>query len=612
MQKILAIPWLYACLIFISIHVLARDDLLLQSDFLSLLLYASGIIGILFIAFLPPILLSHRVLPAHTVGKLLTSAAGGAAVILGWLFLIGSFRWVFPDVPTAGWQRSALFYGGALVAAMLLVRLRPGRLSLDKPVLQVATLGLMLWGLTLVLAWPYKRFQAMGPPAMQQRHAALLVLDALPVQALQSFNPATPLSKLDEVLANGTLWDRVYSWNPWTHAWFGTLYNGRSHWQNEKGVMQKPLRSDPNLFGLLAEADVRSRWVVFHRNGSCEGSAGHTTGYPGVRSHLLGPGLAWLPAVLGVDFHLMLSSDSPTEKFTGNPVRRLIFSLFNPVGPQANVFMETLLPELKRLRRNSSNSLLVFHVRWDHTGATAFQPVLRTLEDSRVAENIRRHDYAYAISDSDAVVFAQEIREGFRDEMNLLGARLAAFLQALNEDSNLKNTDIFLTSDHGTVADDGKIWYGYHTDERVVRIPFAHLTGAPKRPDGMFFTPDIPATFLDWFEAEGSLGLGRSLLRHQGRDSLFCLALNSETRKSWPLALYRRDWKFEINIHPQSDLTWAQGRIQGMHFHTEESGSGLPSEMAPFVGTALHSLGVPRGNLHPGLLELTRDHTGNF
>jgi|GEM_PF-5870905 len=595
--RVLSLTWFLCLLAVLSIHILARDRLFFHSDFVSISLYLSGLIGLIFLPSSLVTLAAYRWLPRKAASALAYLAVKTVTIACGWVFLIWTFRSLFPGIATEGFQRSGMLYGGALLLAGLLAMLNPRFDSLKTSVIQVGGVGLSLWVLCLGAGWPLRFLFLSHEDAASEKHTVLIVLDALPPQFLHSLNPEAKATSLDSVLAEGTQWSNMYTWTPWTHAWFGTLYTGRSQWDNRRHETRQQEEYEPNLFGLMQDAGIHTRWVAFHRNGTCEGSAGHSANYRGLRSNLLGPGLAWLPHALGLDYNIILSSDSPSDRFAGNPIRRLVFAAIHPKGPKKNVFTEELLPEMGRLENLGKRTFLVFHVRWNHTGASAYQPKAdtlheRMLEDSEAAKRILSNDYTYAAHDSEAVEFAREIQASIPEQIDALGERLLAFRAALRSDKRLSRSQVLITADHGSIFSRGKMWYAFHADEEVLRVPLAWINGPKKSISGAYFTPDLPATLLAGFGIQEKLGQGEDLFHEAGRDSLFSLTMKSDLKKEWWLALYRRGYKYRINVHPEAKGDWEKYAVEGMKNIPLDSGYGWQSEFQDLGFQALRWLGI--------------------
>ena len=68
------------------------------------------------------------------------------------------------------------------------------------------------------------------------------------------------------------------------------------------------------------------------------------------------------------------------------------------------------------------------------------------------------------------------------------------------------DTLIILTADHGKIFKNNKVWYGFHNDEEVARVPLVVFNSTlPERTAGLGETIDITQTLLEHF------GVGQKL-----------------------------------------------------------------------------------------------------
>lgn len=584
--------WLLAIVTSLLPHVLARDTWLFHTDPLTQGLYLGLLTGFWFLLWAVLGFLVFVLFPAAREWLRRKAMALAGSAFMGVVFVF-SFRILFPQAQTSGNLRSALFYGGCFGLAALLMLGHPRRDSVLRRMAAVGRFGFLLWVVGLPIA--YMAHKGQDAPnsrdATQKKQVVLLVVDGLPSHLMHTFNPTEPPRLLDSVLAQGRVFTGMTSQHPWTHGWFGTLYSGLPYWRL---IDEKEPNRNPNLFGLLQEAGVKARWVVFHRNGVPEGSAARTHNYRGLRTSFLGPAWGDFWSWFNLDYHVLSPDGDGNSLFQGNSVRRMVYQLLNPSESRLDPIQQSLPQEMRRLHRHADRSFLLYHLHWSMMGHAA-DPALasQTADQEQVFHRIANQDYRYELTDTQAVAAVRKQREIMAHDLDSLGLALQGFLRLSDTDPELKNATVILTADHGTLAERGFLWYARHAEEEVLRVPCVILRGASQgQKAGRFSTPDLAETVFDLLQVEATVG-GSSLLKSDGRDTVFALTSPSSLRQEWYLVAYVGDKRWRFNLFAGGPEKWDKHQVLP-HFATvpEDSGMGFPAAWQGWIARQIRENGI--------------------
>jgi len=121
-----------------------------------------------------------------------------------------------------------------------------------------------------------------------------------------------------------------------------------------------------------------------------------------------------------------------------------------------------------------------------------------------------------------------------------------------------------VTADHGKIFDRGKIWYGFHPDEEVVRVPLLILgLESGKQDDRYAETIDLTQTILERFGVTEKLSPNAfSILGPDPRKLLVSSITNAcYSRKEQFLVVYRGNLKYVINIYPGVEQSFSKFRV---------------------------------------------------
>ena len=138
----------------------------------------------------------------------------------------------------------------------------------------------------------------------------------------------------------------------------------------------------------------------------------------------------------------------------------------------SNNFEETFLwekyiiDELKYAQSKSNKSFIYFHVSFSECIVQSQQEAEEDMASFH--KRITQSDYIYTNSDANLV---KKIRQRYVKRLLYFSKRMQNLLRILKIEG-LEKTKIILTADHGTMLGKNKIYYGYHPNEEVTRVPF--------------------------------------------------------------------------------------------------------------------------------------------
>lgn len=601
---------LSAISVVVGFHVAMGDYLLFHSDFLSLGVYIGGMaLAVTALLVIPSALLV--LMPRGLRARLYRLWALGLAVAIVTTFImiaVAIFGSVLDIAPIKRLVRYPFYLlaicGLPGAAAVLLHR---GRAEI---VARVEGLGLLSLAALVVAVGATAglgRTSGAGAPGATigvGKHLVLIVLDGLPAQYIRAFNPAARPSAWDAVLGPALVFDGMRTAAAWTSAHFGALYTGRLEVvEGGRGVGERY----GTFLGRLQRQGVAVRWLSYHRSGMPEGSNAHLNDYAGLRSYLLTQNYTWIPEFLGLGYHVALSSPAMAQNLTSGAARA-VFDLLNHRGirQSENALLDVLLPELKKLRRRSTNSFMMFHIGWDWVGRTDDPDVaglphaqegLDRAATKQAIARIRERDYRY---DPELEPFAAQNRRKMAFKMAALGERMAEFTAALEQHDSLRDTRVILTADHGTMFRHGRFWYGFHPSEQVIRVPFAVLNAGRSGTDRRAFsTPDLTRSILDFFGVVGGGSVALSLFGEGTHEAVASLTLASDKSNEWFLVILRQGLKYQVNLHPLGRGETVVLELDGFDETSIDETIGPPPEISGLIGRTLARFGIDKDRVHP-------------
>lgn len=591
---------------------LVEDSLFFQSDARSAFVFVTALSGIVFVALgvacgaLALAVPRSRAGFATAAGRALATLilAGLVYFCLAWLDkafrIFGLFRkldaeWLFLVL----W---ALILAGSV---FLIHRLRNGheiahrtaRLALVASPLAVLGFGLHLAEAHL---WPISQ------RAEKPRHAVLVVLDGWPAQHLRAFNPDARPQDLDALLGEQAMVFRnVHTNAAWTNGFFGTLYKGSPKYTFSRlGIGERLAGDAGNLLKELQGLGASTRIMSYHRNGLPEGSASTVSDYAGLRSVFLSfEHVPFLEALGLEDYNLVIPGPGAGTVW-GDQRKRLVRRLLGPMEARPeNPLTGLLLPQMRDLRKRTARSFTLFHTGWDLGSGSlpaAWDEGLPKGDAGRVTRQARQRDYRY---DPEDEWYATRMRHRQSLIAEDVGERIAAFVALLEAQDLLKDTLLIFTADHGSIYGKGRIWYGYHPEEEVLRVPFFML-GAGKAGinDDRFESIDIVQSLIEHFGGSGRLHpRARSMLGDGGKPYTTSVTLRSDANREWFLAIYRGDRKFLFNLHPKGDGLARELALDGFDGTPVRQGAEVLRAVRGEFDAALDDYGLARDSIHPSL-----------
>lgn len=524
-----------------------QDELLYYSDGYSLAYIVLGLAFTLFLAMLGLAAVWVRVCPA---------VAKSGSVVADWLpvplilmsFVVYAYEWLERPIssPSAFWAAS----GTVFVAGYLLLLLVPrdaglwGRLARFTRATSVCGLLAFVGCCTVAYAPRVRRsVSERGSP----HHALLIVIDGMPTSVLHSYNPDAPVTGLDRVMSQGLLFKEARTNKVYTLGYFKALLTG----QLDEGF--KPNR--PNLLRSLQDQGVKARWMAFHENGIPE--TNRITDYLGLRSALLTENVAWFPSLLGLDYHVFLRWDG-TRSYMNRRINWL-YTYFYGRTDEDYLWDHELPRQVAELRSSTDRSLLIVHVSADKNSVQAKESGDfhgKFSELLGLYARAKSSDYTYGADDEHLM---RLVREEYRLRADAYGERITRLLQTLVQSGAAKDTLVIVTADHGCALYHNRIWYGFHPDEQVARVPLALFGPVDAGQSATVVdTLDLGHTLATYLGADSKFARpGRSLMGPLPERTIPVLTLPSSVRAEQFLDLYSQGRKYLFNVLPGGD-----GRVE--------------------------------------------------
>lgn len=285
------------------------------------------------------------------------------------------------------------------------------------------------------------------------QHLLYIVLDGMPAYLLNNYCSASPKSGLDEMINQGSVkaMPYVYTNNVYTHGYCDVLFKGDNIRSSTK-----------SLFSELQKKNIYTKWIVFHQNAIPESHDIHD--YSGFRSAILTETFSKLFSLLGIYHHTFLAWPG-SRKYMGNRLKYLFQRIPNNFN-ETYLWEKYLIDELKHAQSKFNKSFIYFHVSFSEWIVQSQNEADE--ESAEFHKRIALNDYAYIDKDANLV---EKIRQKYVKRVVYFSERMKNLLSALKIEG-LEKTKIILTADHGTILGKNKIYYGYHSNEEVTRVPF--------------------------------------------------------------------------------------------------------------------------------------------
>ena len=249
-------------------------------------------------------------------------------------------------------------------------------------------------------------------------------------------------------------------------------------------------------------------------------------------------------------------------------------------GEYNNHDIDFLIDHLKHIQKRSHHSFTIIHTRWgDFIGqcrggnigvAQRFEYLNKAnyhefgMNNSEYKleppfyDRFRNNEYQYTAEDEHNV-FA--LHQDAQEKMKETGIGLRQFLDQLSDRNDIVVPTIIITSDHGEIYEKGRVWYGFHPNEEVIKVPLFIINGqAIGMDDRLFSTQDLTESVLDFFDIKTEEAHSRQSIfsTKAGHDHTATLTLSSQIHKEHYLILVKKEaGKYIVNLHPQS-----RGEIQ--------------------------------------------------
>ncbi|MCK4302995.1 MAG: sulfatase-like hydrolase/transferase [Candidatus Eisenbacteria sp.] len=582
---------------------LAGDPLFFLSDPASMLVVAVALalgmtllLGIVLVGLmlLRPRMRTHAV---SIAGRLLATLAGSAFLFfllsgLGQkLDLVAALKgWLSPRLPGFTPANHPEILWGLLwillfVSIWRIITRATDREGIERSCVKLslvlAPCACALFAVLVALNWLGPRMTAdasQTPP----KHAVLVVLDGWPAQHMKPFNHRASAKPGDAVFDQGRLFTNMRSNSVWTSAFFEVLYRGRSGHAGEE-----------NLLRLLQRQGVKTRGFFFHRNGMPETKG--ISAYRGFRSIYFAALQLGLLDGLGLEYNTIFLGMNGTR--LRSDTRHFVFGSLLPFGRQqySNHLTELLLPELARMRQLApQKSFVIFHTSWG-AGHTDLPKAWEEVSNDGAGQGIlaRAHGNEYRYEPEDEW-YIEQLRTMADMTAAATERKIADFIARAAQAGLLENTIFLFTADHGSMESQGRLWYGYHPNEEVQRVPLFivgdGITGVDER---NFETIDLTQTLLQYFGAQHRAHpRARSVFDPGEKPYTTGITLSSDSWNERFVLLYKNDRKYCFNIHPQGDGSSVEQILDRFETKTIRRGEAVIQAVLPELTQAIAEYGL--------------------
>lgn len=629
--KSLGIISLYSAYLVVGAHVIFADKLLFQSDLYNLAVYlgATALAGtVLILMFvLPMVLICERRLSAFYRNSTLFMAG---LILSAFCLLLIKTSGIHQQLlywPISRMIVSAICFSPVFAAFFLPEGYRDGIIKRVELLGKATMMSLVTFVPIAVTSNHLTALAASRNRSEAGKHLLLIVVDGMPSQYLRAYHSEAGPTEFDKIFANGIVFTNMRTSVPYTYGFFGILYTGDPKFGVSRGNRSRrrplantePGNSPPtkdNLLHHLQRKGISTQWIVYHRNGIPEASAAQTNIYKGLRSYYLTNNTVWIPELLGVDYHVTIASRAFAERYITGRFGRVVYDLLNKGkdGEYKAQDAEFIVDHIRAAQSAASSSFTLLHTSWggflrDFATERRVEPQKsKYISEPEAIQTFRQDNYRYPPVYEGLV---REIRDNNKLRMSALSEEFRYFLDCLK--ARMKNLPtIIITADHGSIFDEGRIWYGYHPNEEVIRVPLVVLNGASAGIDGrLFSTPDLTDTILDFFEAgnEKHNRISSFFRDGHGRDYVASLTLRANKHSEWYLVIFSRDGvKYQVNLHPDGD-----GRIRSYSVdnYTEtlvSQTTHVPDNVLDIVSDCLQQFGIRPDEVHRNLRSLCFAH----
>lgn len=544
MQKIKYIDTLclFNCFLLSIICIflgVSQDTLLFKSDFVNLLHF---ILGINVLALF--ILLISLIIPFLVLGKKSQGKITDIFSLLIPAHLLFGFSICAIDRYFSGIQPVSLFLlvsGGIYIVSLILVALlvRQNKNEIRTRIIKFSK-GLTLFVLISFLSLTLFRHaqKKLLYPQSKRKNVVMIVLDGLNTDGLPQYNKNVNIEDFDHIANDSKLYMNIYTNIPATRHYFNILYSGRKDMN----------ASENNLFSAVQQAGVNTRWLSVARASIPD--ALHITSYSGLRSLYLHHKLSWIPYFFGIDYNVQyVFAVTPMAIRALSPRQIALRKLMNIGFGVVKRPLETyLVEEIRKLRSENRPYFLIFHanVYWlsgemyKDRPQKLFEILDGKLPINRRARRIKKNEYVYKKKDSWLI---KKWKKAWKRKVGKAMESLRNFYNIYKKEEWDKDTVIIITADHGKIFSRGKVWYRFHNNEEVTRVPLLIHDGENQGIDSRLGeTIDITQTILELFNIKERFSdKAASLIGDDGKKSVTSLTIKSNIRNEQFLNIYKHE-----------------------------------------------------------------------
>lgn len=592
MIRVFSLAYLTAVSLVLMVPYFVHDELLFHSDVVSTALVLAALAAALAIP-LGVLFILAWVLNSRSERALKSLAAIPIALILSGFAVAVLERYVFTFSSLMGLSAAIVLLTGTFCAIFAVFFWRSEFLG------RVQTLGIfstVLGFSVLAIGLSYTHLRAAFAQEGEPKHLVFLVIDGFPSQLTRTYNPSAKPTVFDDVARRSTAFLNARSNKVYTNGYFGLIYSGRTDLPH--GGYRRGQAHPPDLLKVLQEKGVRTRLINFHANGLPQSNG--MTGHSGFRSILLTENYAWLPEVLGLEYDIFLSW--PKTRIGFDPRINQLFQLMNPEFNEDRAWSKAILQQVSDLQGQARSSLLIVHMSHN------LHVVQRIENDRSVAPKLRdlydrakKEDYTYAASDEPLM---GTVRAGYRGRVDVWGQYLQRLIAVIEQSRSAKDTLLIATADHGSALSKGRIWYGFHPDEEVTRVPLI-LFGAGQSGERLenVDVRDVAETIGSFFGIQSDFQTaGRNLISGaQPSRAIPVLTIESKRRKEWFLLIYRDDQVHVFNISPSGDGQVRSGRVDGFEVDLSVVDPLPTDSIWAAFNEAVTGFGLKPEDVHPRL-----------
>jgi len=536
--------YIFILIVFLIVLSLSRDTALFKTDFINLIHYILGIQFLLFFLFLLPFSILYFICQDEFKKKITTWLVIIICINLLFGFLITIMDLYLYRITSKIPSLISLLF--LLTLSIISILKYPNKNILAQRLYKLSGI-ITLLGLSLtVLLTGFRHLKRQfSTPMKNRKNVVFIVMDAMSTKYLPIYNPKVKNKDFTEIVENSILYMNIYTDYTYTHGYFGVFYSGN-----------KTVHNKPNLLSLLQQQGIQTRYSVFHINGVPD--ANQIYHYKGLRSLYLNERLSWLPRLFGINYNFIRNFRESHAPLLKKLIKKFS-KLYNPTqAPLEN----HIIDEIKYMRKSKRPFFLILHT--NARGETVpffkdkkfretdlWKKIKHINKESRQELTIRSNDFTYT-KKHEKLINRWRMRYIFLLQKGLKS--LNQFFHIYKQKGWDKDTILIITADHGKIYSKGKVWYIYHNEEEVTRVPFIIHDGINKGKDTRLGESiDITQTILDIFQVKKKLSPDAfSLIKKKKNKIVSSLTDYSKKRNEQWLNIYQQKnnniFKYIINL----------------------------------------------------------------